>query len=72
MLTYGSYAVSVNAGMNTFKSIFLGTVDPQSEFGKLKRAVNSQKVIHFLNCYLIPLTPGSVFVLVGNIMISMT
>lgn len=33
-----------NAGMNQYKPIFLGTVDPQSEFGQLKRAVNSQKV----------------------------
>lgn len=33
-----------NAGMNQFKSIFLGTVDPQSDFAQLKRAVNSQKV----------------------------
>ncbi|KAJ5092235.1 hypothetical protein NUU61_007105 [Penicillium alfredii] len=35
-----------NAGMNQFKSIFLGTVDPQSDFAKLKRATNSQKVLH--------------------------
>jgi alanyl-tRNA synthetase len=33
-----------NAGMNQYKSIFLGTVDPQSDFAKLRRAVNSQKV----------------------------
>jgi alanyl-tRNA synthetase len=33
-----------NAGMNQYKPIFLGTVDPQSDFGKLRRAVNSQKV----------------------------
>ena len=32
-----------NAGMNQYKAIFLGTVDPNSDFGKLKRAVNSQK-----------------------------
>ncbi|EJU04465.1 hypothetical protein DACRYDRAFT_20988 [Dacryopinax primogenitus] len=34
-----------NAGMNQYKAIFLGTVDPQSELAKLKRAVNSQKCI---------------------------
>jgi alanyl-tRNA synthetase len=30
--------------MNQYKSIFLGTVDPNSEFAQLKRAFNSQKV----------------------------
>lgn len=34
-----------NAGMNQYKAIFLGTVDPNSEFGSLKRATNSQKCI---------------------------
>ena len=34
-----------NAGMNQFKSIFLCTVDPNSDFAQLKRAVNSQKCI---------------------------
>ena len=31
-----------NAGMNQFKPIFLGTVEPTSELGKLSRAANSQ------------------------------
>lgn len=34
-----------NAGMNQFKANFMGTVDPQSHFAKLNRAVNSQKCI---------------------------
>jgi alanyl-tRNA synthetase len=34
-----------NAGMNQYKSIFLGTVDPSSDYAQLKRAVNSQKCI---------------------------
>lgn len=34
-----------NAGMNQFKSIFLGKVDKNSDFGKLKRAVDTQKCI---------------------------
>ncbi|KAJ2158574.1 Alanine--tRNA ligase [Coemansia sp. RSA 552] len=34
-----------NAGMNQYKPIFQGTVDPASEFAKLRRACNSQKCI---------------------------
>lgn len=60
-----------NAGMNQFKSIFLGTVDPQSDFANLKSAVNSQKVL--LYAYLLlnsrsNICSYSVYVLVGNIM----
>ncbi|TDL24327.1 hypothetical protein BD410DRAFT_786443 [Rickenella mellea] len=34
-----------NAGMNQYKAIFLGTLDPNSEMAKWKRAYNSQKCI---------------------------
>ena len=34
-----------NAGMNQYKSIFLGTCDPSLAMSKLTRAVNSQKCI---------------------------
>ena len=34
-----------NAGMNQFKSIFLGTTDPASHLARLTRACDSQKVL---------------------------
>ncbi|KAF0990206.1 hypothetical protein HZS_1264 [Henneguya salminicola] len=34
-----------NAGMNQFKNIFLGQINPYSSLGQLKRACNSQKCI---------------------------
>ena len=35
----------INAGMNQYKPLFLGTCDPSLEMNQLKRAVNSQKCI---------------------------
>lgn len=32
----------INAGMNQFKALFLGTADPNTDFGRLTRAANSQ------------------------------
>ncbi|KAG0151156.1 hypothetical protein CROQUDRAFT_651357 [Cronartium quercuum f. sp. fusiforme G11] len=34
-----------NAGMNQYKSIFLGTIEPTNSLANVKRAVNSQKCI---------------------------
>ena len=56
-----------NAGMNQYKSIFLGTVEPSSDFAQLKRAVNSQKVrLHF--SFEQSVNASSVYVLVASIM----
>lgn len=35
----------INAGMNQFKGLFLGTADPNTDFGRLQRAANSQMCI---------------------------
>ncbi|KAI6183771.1 Alanine--tRNA ligase [Aphelenchoides bicaudatus] len=40
-----SYLSFVNAGMYQFKPIFQGTIGPETDMGKLKRAVNTQKCI---------------------------
>ena len=40
-----------NAGMNQFKPIFLGTVDPNSDFSQLRRACDTQKVCRLLHAF---------------------
>ncbi|ORC88024.1 putative alanyl-tRNA synthetase [Trypanosoma theileri] len=35
----------INAGMNQFKNLFLGTADPNTDYGRLARAANSQLCI---------------------------
>ena len=51
-----------NAGMNQYKSIFLGTVDPQSDFAQLKRAVNSQKASYLVRrIFVVPLLISTVY-----------
>lgn len=40
-----------NAGMNQFKPIFLGTVDPTSDFAKLRRATDTQKARRLLSLH---------------------
>lgn len=57
-----------NAGMNQYKSIFLGTVDPQSDLAHIKRAVNSQKVVFLEPNEGMNADNVSVFVLEASIM----
>lgn len=35
----------INAGMNQYKTLFLGTADPKTEYGQLRRAANAQMCI---------------------------
>lgn len=57
--------------MNQYKSIFQGTVDPNSEFAQLKRAHNSQKVLGICPKLLERmLIDFSVYARVASIMIS--
>jgi alanyl-tRNA synthetase len=53
-----------NAGMNQFKPIFLGTVGKTDDMAQLKRAVDTQKVVHTMASMKIRgvLTGNSVYV----------
>lgn len=53
-----------NAGMNQFKPIFLGTVGKTDDMAQLKRAVDTQKVVHTMASIKIRgvLTGNSVYV----------
>jgi alanyl-tRNA synthetase len=44
-LHFISILIASTAGMNQFKAVFLGTVDPNSDLAGLKRAVDTQKCI---------------------------
>jgi hypothetical protein len=54
--------------MNQYKAIFLGTVDPNSSFAKLKRAVNTQKVSSPFHVAKPFLTARSAFALAASTM----
>lgn len=45
LLYHATNTVMQRLGMNQFKPLFLGTIDPTLEMSKLKMAVNSQKCI---------------------------
>ena len=53
-----------NAGMNQYKSLFLGTCDPSLEMNKLKRAVNSQKCIRAGESTMISRMSGKMYIII--------